>query len=151
MLRCPQTPDDPDAPVGRESLMSDNGVNVWQADSPVEGHKYIYNIKFSVSGEGATDQKPTDMSDEKYAEAREAVGAGFVKISVPAHILKLKDQSKSVNKSLMSAEQARSLTGLTADDIPDNYLYTLWTVSTDFKDITQKYYFTLRQHRTTRG
>ncbi|MBR1763765.1 MAG: BspA family leucine-rich repeat surface protein [Ruminococcus sp.] len=287
----PADPEDSSVTPGVVSFTNPDGsgVYVWEADAPTEGHKFVYNIKFSVSGEGATDQKPDDMDEDKYKEAREAVGEEFVKIRVPAHILKLngqehagiamngmlpdelempvpniedipyklvdgekvyssdhdfvyklddkkdddpsndeyiifnlnpvsagvvyefpvayqtnfktweyqdigasapcfatldlrtwpknadpgvstyttyldgsgekpktreipvyidttakiKDQNKSVSKSLMSAEAARSLTGLSGDAIQDNYLYTLWNISTDVQDVTQKYNFTL--------
>lgn len=50
-----------------------NGVYVWKADSSSEGHKFVYNIKFSMSGE---------MLDENQNTVE------FVKFRIPAHILK---------------------------------------------------------------
>ena len=61
---------------------------VWKADNSNEGHKFVYNIKLSVSGEGTTDIQSGDGSTE------EAVGAGFIKITVPAHILRTADGAK---------------------------------------------------------
>ncbi|MBQ8961056.1 MAG: BspA family leucine-rich repeat surface protein [Ruminococcus sp.] len=61
---------------------SDSGVTslsnayVWQPESSNDGHKFVYNIKFSVSGQGTTNSE-------------------FIKIRIPAHILKLKGQSQA--------------------------------------------------------
>ena len=69
----------------------EGGVYVWKADKPTEGHKFVYNIKLSVSGEGATDIKPDDMTDDDFQRCKEAVAEeGFIRITVPAHIFKLR-------------------------------------------------------------
>ena len=65
------TPDD-SAGTGVPSL---NDVYVWQADNSNAGHKFVYNIKLSISGEGNSDDG--EMTDE-----------GFIKIRIPEHILK---------------------------------------------------------------
>ncbi len=71
----------------------EGGVYVWKADKPTEGHKFVYNIKLSVSGEGATDIKPDDMSEGDFQRCKEAVAEeGFIRITVPAHIFKLRGQ-----------------------------------------------------------
>ena len=69
-------PDD----VADNGTASFDNVYVWKADSSNEGHKFVYNIKFSVSGEG-TGNDETDNDDIK-----KAVGEGFINIRVPAHI-----------------------------------------------------------------
>ena len=71
-------PENP-AEDGQKSL---SDVYVWQADNPNEGHKFIYNIKFSISGEGTTD----DVTEN--GDTAEAVGNDFIEIRIPAHILK---------------------------------------------------------------
>lgn len=64
------------------SGIDDPNVYVWKADQPNEGHKFVYNIKFSISGEGTADDE-TSTSAEK-----EATSNGFIEIRIPKHILK---------------------------------------------------------------
>ncbi|MBP1536459.1 MAG: BspA family leucine-rich repeat surface protein [Ruminococcus sp.] len=73
-------PDD----VADNGTASFDNVYVWKADSSNEGHKFVYNIKFSVSGEGTGNDETDDDNIKK------AVGEGFINIRVPAHILKYK-------------------------------------------------------------
>lgn len=73
-------PDD----VADSGTASFDNVYVWKADSSNEGHKFVYNIKFSVSGEGTGNDETDDDNIKK------AVGEGFINIRVPAHILKYK-------------------------------------------------------------
>lgn len=66
---------------------------VWEADKAADGHKFVYNIKLSVSGEGTSNKKPEDMTDEEL-ECSEAVSSeGFITIRIPAHILRFKTQT----------------------------------------------------------
>ena len=67
------TPDDP-SDTGVTVL---NDVYVWQADKANEGHKFVYNIKLSISGEGNDD-------------SGEMTKKGFIEIRIPEHILKFK-------------------------------------------------------------
>ena len=74
------------APDSDKAVSELDDVYVWQADNANEGHKFVFNIRLSLSGIGATDINTlTGVAREK---TEEAVGAGFVKISVPRHILK---------------------------------------------------------------
>ena len=80
---------------GVPELTADNGVYVWQAENSNEGHKFVYNIKVSLSGIGATDIETMLLSSDEGEQTKgkrteEAVGAGFMKITVPRHILKFK-------------------------------------------------------------
>ena len=61
---------------------------VWKADSSADGHKFVFNIKFSVSGVGTTSTKPDGMTDDEFEATKEAVGRDFINIRIPAHILK---------------------------------------------------------------
>ena len=66
---------------------------VWEADKATDGHNFVYNIKLSVSGEGTSNKKPEDMTDEEL-ECSEAVSSeGFITIRIPAHILRYKTQT----------------------------------------------------------
>ncbi len=58
------------------------GAYVWTADTQNSGHKFVYDIKLSLSGVGST------------AGSHEVVQPGDVNIYIPAHILKLNGQSK---------------------------------------------------------
>lgn len=79
-------PDNP-AESGQKSI---SDAYVWQADNANEGHKFIYNIKFSISGEGTTDDV-----DENGASKEAVSEEGFIEIRIPAHILKYKNQTES--------------------------------------------------------
>ena len=66
---------------------------VWEADKAADGHKFVYNIKLSVSGEGTSNKKPEDMTADEL-ECSEAVSSeGFITIRIPAHILRYKTQT----------------------------------------------------------
>lgn len=69
----------PDNPAGGGQSSLDS-VYVWQADSSNAGHKFVYNIKLSISGEGNSDNG--EMTDE-----------GFIKIRIPEHILRFSNSS----------------------------------------------------------
>lgn len=76
------TPDDPSG-TGVTTLNGDgNGVYVWQADNSNSGHKFVYNIKLSISGEGNSDNG--EMTDTE-----------FIKIRIPEHILKFSSSSSA--------------------------------------------------------
>ncbi|MCR5479514.1 MAG: hypothetical protein K6F27_06605 [Ruminococcus sp.] len=93
-------PDD----VADSSTASFDNVYVWKADSSNEGHKFVYNIKFSVSGEGTSNDE-TDDDDIK-----KAVGEGFINIRVPAHILKYKgDDTVKADDSGVYPDEAEML------------------------------------------
>lgn len=89
-------PDD----VADSGTASFDNVYVWKADSSNEGHKFVYNIKFSVSGEGTGNDETDDDNIKK------AVGEGFINIRVPAHILKYKgdDTVKADNSGVYPDE-----------------------------------------------
>jgi len=56
---------------------------VWSAPNSNSGHKFIYTVDFSLSGQGISNNN-TDLIKE-----------GFVEIHIPAHILRLKGQDKA--------------------------------------------------------
>ena len=73
-----------------------NEAYVWQAENAEPGHKFVYNIKLSISGEGTSEDLPEDASEEEkaaYEAARKKVGDGFIEIRIPKHILKFKGQT----------------------------------------------------------
>lgn len=71
----------PDNPAGGGQSSLDS-VYVWQADSSNAGHKFVYNIKLSISGEGNSNNG--EMTDE-----------GFIKIRIPEHILRFSNSSSA--------------------------------------------------------
>ncbi len=56
---------------------------VWTASNSNSGHKFIYTVNFSLSGQGIGDNQ-TDLIKER-----------FVEIHIPAHILRLKGQTQA--------------------------------------------------------
>ena len=56
---------------------------VWTASNSNSGHKFIYTVDFSLSGQGIGDNDK-DLIKER-----------FVEIHIPAHILRLKGQDKA--------------------------------------------------------
>lgn len=70
------TPDDPTEGTGSLS-----NAYVWQADSSNAGHKFVYNIKLSISGVGNS------------GTGEEATKENFIKIRIPEHILKFSEHS----------------------------------------------------------
>ena len=56
---------------------------VWSAPNSNSGHKFIYTVDFSLSGQGISNNN-TNLIKE-----------GFVEIHIPAHILRLKGQDKA--------------------------------------------------------
>ena len=71
----------PDNPAGGGQSSLDS-VYVWQADSSNAGHKFVYNIKLSISGEGNSNNG--EMTDK-----------GFIKIRIPEHILRFNNSSSA--------------------------------------------------------
>lgn len=75
------------------------GKYIWEADDAASGHKFVYNIKFSISGEGAEVRDTSGMSPDeiaRYEAARDAASEeGFVELRIPAHILKFRGQTKA--------------------------------------------------------
>ena len=76
----------PDNPAGGGQSSLDS-VYVWQADSSNAGHKFVYNIKLSISGEGNSDNG--EMTDE-----------GFIKIRIPEHILRFSNSSSATGDTV---------------------------------------------------
>ncbi|MBR4224260.1 MAG: BspA family leucine-rich repeat surface protein [Oscillospiraceae bacterium] len=66
----------PTDPKDPSTSLSD--AYVWKADQSNEGHKFVFNIKVSISGEGNSDT--VELTDQR-----------FIQIRIPAHILKFKD------------------------------------------------------------
>lgn len=56
---------------------------VWTAPNSNSGHKFIYSVDFSLSGQGIGDNDT------------ELIKEGFVEIHIPAHILRLKEQTEA--------------------------------------------------------
>ena len=81
-------PTDPNPEIADPSITNDEGVYVWKAEKATEGHKFVYNIKMSISGEGASDDSAAGEFGDAASEA--VSSEGFIEIRIPAHILNFK-------------------------------------------------------------
>ena len=73
--------------VSSEGLSDLNNVYVWQADNSNAGHKFVYNIKLSISGEGNSNNG--EMTKER-----------FIEIRIPEHILKYSGSTEATGDTV---------------------------------------------------